>query len=85
MLQTCGEKNIDFVSSNLGLMPGKFAIVQTHYQKGRVFLFAVHPEVSPKTSSMLIEATEWVKYRPGSKSQNEELFDKDRCIITECS
>jgi len=63
------------------MMPGKFAIVQTQYQRGRVFLFAVHPEVYKKTETMLIEATEWVRYRPGSKSTTEELFDQEKCII----
>ncbi|MEN9635420.1 MAG: hypothetical protein RL077_3824, partial [Verrucomicrobiota bacterium] len=46
-----------------GIMPGTSAIVRANFEKGRVFVFSPHPEMTDGLGFMLARAVTWVAKR----------------------
>jgi glutamine amidotransferase-like uncharacterized protein len=52
-----------------GIMPGTSAIVRTMFEKGRVFAFSPHPEMTDGLGFMVERAVNWVaKREPGNEA-----------------
>lgn len=53
-----------------GIMPGTSAIVRTAYEKGRVFVFSPHPEMTEGLGFMVERAVTWVAKRDVTGAAN---------------